>query len=158
MRRIELPDGGWADFISEPDEVTERRLRLHRAYLGANQATVKKIVAAGNSADQMTPESVVEAISEAQLSPAEMLRMEEINDAVIVCTLTAWSRDEPLPTVEQVIDLPSSLIEVLRTEAARSAPLLMGAKPDFSPTTDVDVQRPTGRRAPSGGRSKAKVG
>lgn len=159
MRRIELSDGGWADFISTPDEVTERRLRLHRAYLVANQPTVQKIIAAGNrngdtDADQ---DAVKRAIGDAGLSAAEMLAMEEVNDAIIVATLIAWSLDRPLPTVEQVIDLPVSLIEILRVEGANSAPLLMGAKPNFVPSKEVDVSRPTGRPRASNGRSKPQT-
>ena len=105
MARIDLPASAWAE-LRDPDVVTERGR--------------KPLIAALNGATKAVDDGVV------------IDSMLDVQDALIVVMVEAWSFDLPVEA-DSLLDLPAKTVTALRKACAKFQDELM---PDFGPTPD----------------------
>lgn len=147
MRRIDLPDGQWAD-IRDPEEITVRGRRPVLAVTMALQ-DVWPALAAAQAANEP-----LEALGLSEEQYETVMRLGEVS---IVAVLAAWSLPDPLPTVETVGDLPVTLYDALAEASAPTGAVI--AEQGLVLDTSVEVGPPdpkdrSGASKPSGKRSK----
>ncbi len=148
MRRIDLPDGQWAD-VRDPDEIT---VRGRRPILAVTLALrdVLPAIAAAQAAGQP-----IETLGLTEEQYDTVLRLGEVS---IVAVLAAWSLPDPLPTVDTVGDLPATLYDALSQATAPTGAVI--AEQGLVLDTSVgdgspDPKGRTGGSKASGGHSKA---
>jgi len=148
VRRIDLPGDQWAD-LRDPDEVTvgaKRRVLIIAAGLSGALGKIQAAAeAAGGAVDPQADIGLTVEESE------EFLRMQ---DASIVARLAAWSYDEPLPTMDDVTEMPSGRYEALVAASTQFAIDVANLGLDMGTGGEPDPKDPTGASKPSGGRSK----
>lgn len=119
--------GGQA-VIRDPEDMTERQRR-----------TIRSIVfdAAAGSVEDIS--DIAGPDPKMRLTPAVVGSLFTMRDAAIVSGLVSWTREEPLPTSDTVLDLPAALYDAL---AKATTGLVQAVMTDFSPSPDP--QSPTG--------------
>lgn len=128
--RLELPDGQWADLL-DPRKVSERKRRpITRLLLSlAKDGGLSEIERSPDAPDEATAARIAAALSTDALGA-----MDDLNDALVVALVDAWSFDTPC-NAETVADLPGDAYEALRDACA---PFLTDLMPNFGPTPDPD--------------------
>lgn len=110
--RVDLPDGGWADF-ADPTTVSERKRRpvAKASYL------LYGLAGRGVFEDgvEMTP-----AVSDA---------MDALNDAVVVALIDKWSYPHDV-TIDGLLEVPGPVYDKLREAAA---PFVTELLPNYGP-------------------------
>lgn len=148
MRRVELPDGQWAD-LRDPDEVTtgaKRRVLIIGASL--SEAMKKLQVAAEEAGGEVDPTADV------GLTPEEAEGFLRMQDASIVALLAAWSYPDPLPTLDNVTDMPSGRYDALVAASTQSAIDIANLGLDMGTGGAPDPKDRTGGSGRSGTPSK----
>lgn len=104
--------GGWVQY-RDPEDVPER-LRRRVVQIGSQLASIGERAEAGD------------------ISPEDMTLVSEMNDAIAICLVVAWSWDAPL-SVEGLQDLPvAAYDEIVKHGQAHVERLLpnFGVNPD----------------------------
>lgn len=134
--RLELPDGQWADLL-EPRKVSERKRRpITRLLLAlASDGGMTNLIGDAELAEAIGDESSEAAAAiAAKIAPDTLGAMDDLNDALVVALVDAWSYDMPV-NADSVADLPGDAYEALRDACA---PFLSDLMPNFGPTPDPD--------------------
>jgi hypothetical protein len=151
MKQVEIP-GGTAT-LRETSELRGRDRMLVKAASMAARSVISKMLAALPSeavakAQAGDEEAVAEALQDeavlttandafdASLTWEEWLRFLEFRQSVVVAQLVSWTREEPLPTMSTIGDLPADLFDAL--DAAVGGVPASVAETDFSPSPDSD--------------------
>lgn len=129
MRRVDLPNGAWADIL-DPDELTERRRRPIKNLAGASVATIARLENV-STGDDMAAVGITED---------EADRLTRLQDATIVAVVSAWSYDLPV-TADSLLDLPGAVYDAL---AQATASVGAQVAVDVSPTPTPEPGNPTG--------------
>ena len=106
MRTVAIP-GGHASFREE-HELRTRDNRLLEVTQTVAARAFQKLVNTSESGVFGLAE-----LAEAGLNEAEATSVFRVRDAKIVAALVEWTRDEPLPTLETMGDLPPDVYEAL---------------------------------------------
>lgn len=135
-KTVDIP-GGQA-VIRDADEMTERQRRIIRRVM---------IDALGDAIGDIDANAISDATDlKLRITPQLGDAMFDLRDAAIVAGLASWSLPEPLPTVDTVQDLPTSLYDALE---AATGHLTSVMSVDTSPSPEPDS--PTQPSSASGG-------
>lgn len=119
-RRVDLPDGGWAD-VAERKELSVRERRRVERRMAETQTLFVKLAGDEGSA--------------ASLTEVELDKLYALQNQTICGLVRGWSRGE-LPTMENIEELPSDVYDELA--AAVSQP---DQRPSFDASADADPVR-----------------
>lgn len=122
MRTVQIP-GGTAT-LREPSEMTERQRRSVRNVM------FDALGALG--IDSITPGIDPESIHVDAGAGDVLFRL---RDAAIAASLVSWTLDVPLPTVDQIQDLPGDVYDAL---ASATSGVSAGLSVNFDPTPDAE--------------------
>ena len=127
-RRVELPNGAWAD-IHLGDEISERKSRL------IDEARMRMFKASDidfsevdiDASDEVNTEKLKRKMDAAQAA-ASMQFMPDVKDATILAFVIAWSF-KGKPNNEALLDLPRKTYDVLY-EACKSETIHVDTSPE----------------------------
>jgi len=144
MRRIDLPEGGWAE-IRAPEDIKSVRLRrMMRSAATAVTPAMRKM-----PGDLPTDPEELELVDMGAigLSYEEAEAMQRLQEITVVVFLVRWSRKEPLPTVDTIGNMDDDLFQALAKATQKDAAkyLLDDGTPDFDPNPVPEPGNPTGR-------------
>ena len=129
MRRITLPDGGWADLVDR-DEMTVRQQRL----IGRCWAKVGPDLAAKfRDAD---------SVGALGLSEDEISAMYDLADAGVLAVVTAWSYGDV--DADTLAGLRGDVYDVVSAETAKVTAAVATATAAAEPSPEPDPSNPTG--------------
>jgi hypothetical protein len=156
MKEVQIP-GGTAVLCTKSSELTARKRRpieLLGTRIGRKVeqvATATRLICEG---DVVLDQSDVkdEASGElkfpggdVEVSTRELALIMDLNDAIALSLLKAWTLDRPLPAnVDEYLDLPVEVFDALRKEAAVINAEMQTAGDGFSPDAVEDPASPTG--------------
>ena len=146
MRRIDLPGGQWAD-LRDTEEVTTGGKRKVLIILAGLTGAVQKL------ADASDENGVT--VTDPGLTETEVEGFLRMQDAAIVALLAAWSLPDPLPTLDNLTDLPSGLYDAIVAETTNAAMVIAGLGLNTGTGGEVDPKASSAASKPSGTRSKA---
>lgn len=125
-KRVDLPDGQWAE-LRDPAQAPERLRRpVASAYqkvrpeiLQGLEAANDQYEAAKDSGDQeaLKLAELARARAAAAMSPGEIDALSDANDHGIVALVAVWSYPQPV-SIEAALDLPGRAYDALRTAVA----------------------------------------
>jgi hypothetical protein len=122
MKIVEIP-GGQAE-IREKGDVKVR----HRRIIESAGVAAAPVIA------KLDPDTVdEETIVDLHMNRVEAMKVFELQDATIVALLAAWTRPEPLPTMETIEDLDPEVYEAL-AEATRDIGAVIAQGDSFGPS------------------------
>lgn len=150
-RRVELPDGQWAE-LRDKTEVTVKGRRGIQVIAAGISPALQKLKQ--NSKEGESPTDV--DMLALGLSEPEMDAFMRLGEATIVAFLASWSLPDPLPTLDTVGDMRAELFDALgeatKEDGAAVANLSLDTSPGADGTPDPkDHSGPSGR---SSGRSR----
>jgi hypothetical protein len=108
MRRVDLPNGQWAD-IRDKEEITTRGRRGIQAIAAGLAGALPKLKDADKDTD----------ISSLNLTETEMDAVLRLQEATVVAFVAAWSLPEPVPTLVTVGDMTTVLYDALSIATAK---------------------------------------
>lgn len=156
---VEIP-GGTA-VLREPHEMRGRDRNLIKAAAMAASSAIAKMPAdvqegkREGESDEDAALRLSARTAELHLTRQEAAALLELREAAMIASLVSWTRDEPLPTMDTLGDLPGDLYDALDAAIGGAAGALSAATPDFSPTSKMDEEVPTGSSGSSDGPSTA---
>jgi hypothetical protein len=156
VKRIELPNGGWAE-VREQQDLRVMHRRAIQAALGAATVAISKIPASMVDVPD-DPEERAAALEKIDMSEIpslsmdEMLSISRVQEVAVVMFLVAWSLPEPLPTLDTVGDMNIDVFDAIAKVTQKSANALINGI-DFAPTPKAEPGNPTGIPGDSNGRS-----
>lgn len=128
--RVDLPDGQWAD-LYDPVKVPERKrrpvVRALVAFMKDRQAHVVPTID-----DSVLSDEDKAAALAAQIDPSLLMAADDLNDAVVVALVSAWSWEKDI-TADALLDLPADAYKAL-SEAC--APHMNALMPNFQVSPD----------------------
>lgn len=127
-QRTDLPSGAWIETV-EFDEPTERQRRRIMLLLQALSLPARRAIDSSLPA-QLDPATGLPIPLDEMLSPADASALFDVNDALAVESLSAWSFPEPI-TVVALQERRSSDYAAILTAAAPSIRAFFGV--DFDP-------------------------
>lgn len=173
-KTVELP-GGHTVELYEPAEITARRKRPVTILMGLHGDLLQKVALASTV---VLPDGTREVNrdltgADLDLTAAELLALEEYQDAAMFAVLKAWSLDQPLPaTPDDLLELPDDLYTALKIATAKSGAEAAGLVESFEVPEDADgnqtvpfgnsadskpsspaVKKPSDRKPKSGSKS-----
>ena len=124
---IDIPDG-WA-ILRDPKDITERGRRLIITALAPLQGLVTRTfdtvpedlrkAAQGKGPDAEAAQARIDRLANSSTSTRqEAAASLEVRDAAIIALLAEWSLDRPLPTIDNLLDLPGDLFRALEEAAS----------------------------------------
>jgi hypothetical protein len=151
--------GGTATF-RDPEDLTERGRRLVMTTIMPLQSLARKVPQALREAAEGKGPAAEEAKLEIErlgretaVTRQEAAASMEIRDAVIVALLQSWTLDEPLPTIDNLLDLPGPLFRVLSKQVD---PFVQAVLKATGPTNFEPGEKVPG--SPFGGSSRSVSG
>lgn len=131
-----LPDGGWA-VLREPEDLTNRHRKLLRAIsMPAFRLAGKLDGLEGKTGDALDAEAI-DVMS--KVSAGDLDSLSDMQAGYIIVYLESWSWDRPLPTIDDVDDLPMPIFDALAEATTRAG----SGEVDLSPDGAVDPKSPT---------------
>lgn len=157
MREVEIP-GGTAMLRDREDMKMRHRRMIEIASITASPAVAKSRVALARDEhgdvlldDKGNPTIDPEKANRVEYTPGEAAAMLEAQDAVIIASLSSWTLELPLPTLDTLGDVPLDVYDALsQATRVQGADVIVG---ETSFETDPDRERPTGSSANSNGSS-----
>ena len=135
--RVPLPNAEWAE-LKTPAELTrgERRL-LARHQVKVQELVMPKFEACGFTqamalGEVQTPDEITLALGRA-LSADDLELLEDATGAKVVVFLKAWSKSEPLPTIDTLDDMLDGDYQALATATRTLSVGLVSGEPDEDP-------------------------
>jgi hypothetical protein len=123
MRTIDIP-GGTAT-LRDIEDIRQRDKRL---VLSASIAAVGALVKIGEQEDAETSD-----MTSLGLTLAEAESFADLQYAVVIAELAAWSIPEPLPTLQTIGDLKPAVYDALEEATQKDLNAILGVA-DFSPS------------------------
>ena len=118
-RKVDLPGGGWAN-IKDPEELTNRDRKLLRRHAFGAVELGDKLRGLGvkpGTKPQDIPDDLAEQVAKA-ITPDDWDTLSDSQGAFIVAYTAEWSLDRPLPTMDDVDDLPGPIFDALAVATA----------------------------------------
>src|SRR6185437_11261279 len=156
--------GGTATF-RDPEDLTERGRRLMLTAIMPLQSIASKIperlvrLAAGKGPEAEAAQAEVERLANAtSITRQEAAASLEVRDAAIIALLQSWTLEDPLPTIDNLLDLGGPLLRALESAAEPFVQdVLKAARPtNFEPGEKV-ADSPFGGSSRSGSGSTARA-
>ena len=137
MRRIDLPDYNWAD-INEADDLSNRQSQELRIALGPALIMRERLAEAGVNAEvASSADDVVKAMAQiAEVDPTLLGIENQVAAAYVKAYLAAWSFG-PLPTLDEINDLPGRIFNPL------SVACVAQGQPEADTSLNPDPASPT---------------
>ena len=157
---VDIP-GGTA-YLRDPADMKERHKRLVLTAMAPLADVFAKVpvelakAASGTGPEAEAASREAQRIVNRNLSRQQAAAMKEVDDAVIVASLSRWTLPDELPTMDTVQDLDADLYTALqRAVSGQSAAVVEASFPtDFSAKPKKDVDAPFGGSSASAGRSR----
>lgn len=151
---VPLPNGGTATLRDAL--VSERQHRVLESAFTAASSAMTKLASSGIDPDQ-SQEEQMERASAVPLSRDEAEALLAVQDAAIVAFVERWSLKQPLPTMDDVEDLPRETYRALADATMVLARTAMNTPPtDFTTAgKGIDQALPTGASGSFDGLSGA---
>jgi hypothetical protein len=164
MRRIELPNGGWAEVREQADVRVKHKHLLRAALTGASTA-MRKLP---TDLPQL-PDDPVERAAFLQtidlnaltangvLNFDDVMALQRVEEIAVAVFTVAWSLKVPPPTVDTVGDMEENVYEAIAAATRKDAAAVMRGV-DFDPTPEDKPGSPTGPPNDSNGYSRDEGG
>jgi hypothetical protein len=154
MKTIDIP-GGTAQ-LREGPELRGRDRNLIQAAILVATAGMAKVSGLRDQQEGEPDDDYRDFVAQQfknreKLTIEESLSLVELSNAAIVSSLKSWSLPDPLPTIENVDELPGDLYQAL-VDGTGGISMLLAAGVKFEPT---DPKGPEGRSTPTGGSSSS---
>lgn len=139
MRTVKIPgapgeaEADWSA-TAELRESSEIKVRHRRLIEVAGVAAAKPMAKIQGQQQEGKPVQDLD-MAALDLDAGEAGRVMALQDAVIAATIAAWSRPEPLPTIETVGDMDPDVYDAL-AQATREQGAEIAAAVDFEPNPD----------------------
>lgn len=159
---VELPNG-YTAYLRDPADLKERHKRLIRTamvplaevFAAVPEELAKAASGTGPEAEGARAQAqriVTRGIKTRQQAAA----MNEVDDAVVVASLSRWTLPDELPTMDTIQDLdPEVYTALLKAVGGQSAAVVQASFPtDFTAKPKKDVDAPFGGSSGSAGRSR----
>ena len=155
MRRITLPDGGWAELRESADLKVRHRHLLEAASVAATPAMRKLPDDLPTDPVAIAALDMGEILAKGALTFEEAHTLERLQEAVVVAFTAGWSLKDPLPTMDTVGDMATDLYDAI-AEATRGEGAKAVKDIAFEPSPENVPGDPTGRDSGSNGHSLAR--
>jgi hypothetical protein len=131
MRTVDLPDGTTVTLRERADIRARDRMLIESAAIAAAPAIGK--LPADMLDGTMSEDEVAQVdIAQSGLTRTEAASLLDMQSATIVGMLADWSRDEPLPTIDNVDELPADLYNAL-ADVTKKDGAAIASRTDFDP-------------------------